>query len=546
LKDASVPDRPDLFDDMARLPDDEPPFWPRARAAKPHPMPCPPLGILMAYVDETDNSITPRKRARIQEHVRRCDVCHGHVARGFDEVLHGVNEILKDAHDVNQAAIRARQSRFQHALHTQVKVSAPPLGSPRPLERWIAVAAMLAVIVAGLLLFRPLGAVIHAEELITRAMAYERAHAAGSRQRVRQSLHAGMITLARAVPGTPRASRIVPFTSFRDVVDGAVAAGTLPANVREREAHLALARLFEKHHFEWRKPFCLTCYRAWHASLSRKRDTVTLTGDMLTLRTTTSEGDLREVTLVFRGDSYRIVRQTFLFEGLGRVEFEELERHDAAPRQFASNDERASASAAEAAEARAATGTDARRLATIVTSRPPAAGDLERVTPRRLGLSRWLERTFPKSAAAARTAFLPNLERRVSSVRQHLVTLQRLANRSSSATSEASTDADRLKLQQQIELEYQALRVHLQGLEEHLNLLVGTGTRSRESSTPLPDDWRRRASTALPHATRLEYRLQRLFTRDDLPPEEANVARPRSVRATFEALWESIHAEPHE
>jgi hypothetical protein len=171
---------------------------------------------------------------------------------------------------------------------------------------------------------------------------------------------------------------------------------------------------------------------------------------------------------------------------------------------------------------------------------------MERVVPRRLGLSRWLERTFPKSAADARVAFLPNLEQRVASVRRHLVALQRLANRGSGPKAENATEADRLRLRQQVELEYQAMRTHLNALEGHLNLLVGTGTRSMESETPLPDDWARRASEALPHATRLEFRLQRLFTRDDLPPEETRVDRPRSVRATFEALWETIQAEPQD
>ena len=29
-------------------------------------MPCPPLGILLAYADENDTSITPRRRLRIR------------------------------------------------------------------------------------------------------------------------------------------------------------------------------------------------------------------------------------------------------------------------------------------------------------------------------------------------------------------------------------------------------------------------------------------------------------------------------------------------
>ena len=561
-----MPDRPDLFDDMARMPEDDDPRDPRGtrgtsggrgmrhgRVVRPHPMPCPPLGILMAYADEADTSITRRRRERIREHVRRCDICHAHLVRGFDEMVDGVHEILKDAYELNQAALRARESRFRSALHTQIKLTALPLGSRWPTGRWLAAAASVAAIVTCLLLFRPAVAVIHAEELITRAIEYERTHAVGSRQRIRQSLHSGLFTLARSVPavtdvsrvtgisGVTGASRILPFSSIRDVVDGAYAVETLPSNMRERDAHLALARVFAQHHFEWRKPFCLTCFRAWHGSLSRKRDTVTLTGDMVLLRTTTTEGNLREVTLTFHRDSYRIVRQTFTFEGLGRVEFEELERREAMPSASAPTDRRASA-----AESQGAVNADASRRSTIVTSRQPAAGDIGRAAKRRLGLSRWLERTFPKSASDARMEFLPNLEQRAASVLQHLIVLQRLENLDSSAKMKNATEVERLELRQRIELEYQTMRTHLHALEEHLDLLVGTGTRVMESRTPLPDDWQRRATEALPHATRLEYRLQRLFTRDDLPPEETRVDRPQSVRATFEALWESIHGDQHD
>jgi hypothetical protein len=331
-------------------------------------------------------------------------------------------------------------------------------------------------------------------------------------------------------------SRLVPFASIRNVVDGTLKGEILPVNARERDAHLALAQLFVKHGFDWRKPFCLTCYQAWHASLSQKRDIVTVTGDMLTLRTTTPESNLREVTLVFHRDSYRIVRQAFTFEGLGRVEFEELERQEAPP-VSAPIDRRASAD-----QSRASVNTEAKRLPATATSRPPAAGDVERTAPRRLALSRWLERTFPKSAVAERTAFLPNLEQRAGSVRKQLVVLQRLVNRDASEKSANASEADRVRLQQQIELEYQTLRMSLHALEEHMDILVGSKSRARDL-TRLPDDWQRRASIALPHATRLEYRLQRLFTRDDLPSEETRVDRPRSLRATFEALWEAVHGE---
>jgi hypothetical protein len=538
-----VPDRPDLFNDLFGFPDDEFPGMPRHNGARHndarsrHPMPCPPLGILLAYADEDDTSLTPRRRQRIREHVHHCETCFSHVERAFREELSGIVEMLKADYDFNQSVGRRRESRFQEALHTQIKRKAPPLGSHHRLTQRLTIAATLALIAVGLMLLRPGAVVIHAEELIERAMAYEREHPGESR-RVRQTLAAPAIAmgLGLGASGVPRAA---PFSAIREVVDGAFSAEMRLVNVREREAHAELARLFEAHRFDWRKPFCLTCYRAWRASLSRKRDTVTVTGDMYLLRTTTSEGSLREMTLAFDRDSYRLVRQTFLFEGLGRIAIEELERRAAPIAPPAPANQRASAAS------RAAVDSGAGTLAPPVSSRPPAAGDLARGTSR-TPLSRWLDRTFPPSAAVARSTFLPEVERRSSSVRQHLIVLQRLANVSGRERLKNATDGDRANLRQQVELEYQAVVTHLNALEERMNLLLGTGTRSMELRTPVPADWQRRASTALPHATRLEHRLRRIFTHDDLPLEETQKFRPRSARAAFEALWESIHGNQRE
>ena len=525
-----MPDRPDLFDDIFGLPDDDFAGMPR-QARKPHPMPCPPLVVLMAYADDRDTSLTPRRRQRIREHVHCCEKCFMHVERAFSEELRGVHDWLKAEYDSHQKATRRLESRFQHALHAQVKETAPPLGSPYPFRQSLPfAAATLAAIVIGLLLFRPAAAVIHAEELIERAIAYEREHTVGSRQRVRQTFNTntGMIALGRVASGTSSATdtpRMTSFSVVRDVVDGLYSAEMRLVRASDREAHVELARLFAKYQFDSGRPFCVTCYSAWRASLPRKRDTLTLTGDTYLLRTTAFEGDLREVMLSFDRDSYRLVRQALLFEGLGVIVVEEL-AHQAAPAQ-----QRLSASRAM----------DTVVVAPSVTSRPPAAGDHARKAARQPSLSRWLDRTFLPSASAARSTFLPDVERRSSAVRQHLIVLQRLANISESAKLKNGTDADRAKLAQQVELEYQAMVTHLRELEIRLMLLLGPGGRSLESRTPVPTDWQYRVSTALPHATRLQHRLRRIFTFDDLPHEETQPSRPRSARAAFEALWESVH-----
>lgn len=538
-------DRPDLFDDLFGSPDDDFHDMHRHTAARHtarrHPMPCPSLAVLLAYADETDKSITPRRRLRIREHVHCCESCFSHVEFAYREELLSVAEMLRYEYALQQAEQERREARFQDALREQIKRNAPPLRSHHRLMQWLSIAASIAVIVAGLMLLRPAAVVIQADELIDRAIAYERERE-GEREdagepprvrQVRQSLGAPAITLGPR-PAATDVPRATPFSEIRDVVDGTFSGEMRLVNVREREAHAELARLFERHRFDWRKPFCLTCYRAWRRSLSRKRDTVSVTGDIFLLRTTTTEGSLREVTLAFDRVSFRAVRQTFLFEGLGPIGFEELERRAAPANQRAS------------AAPRAAVDGGAGTVAPPVSSRPPAvAGDPVRGTAR-TPLSRWLDRTFPPSAVVARSTFLPEVARRSSSVRRHLVVLQRLANVSASEKVKNGTNEDRTKLLQQVELEYQAVITHLHALEERLNVLLGTGTRPAESRTPVPADWQRRASTALPHATRLEHRLRRIFAHDDLPREETQPSRPRSARAAFEALWATIHGNQRE
>ena len=525
-------DHDDLFDGWFGPCDDDGSDLRRYISGRRHAMRCPPVAILAVYAKENDPSLTPRRRDRVREHVRRCERCAAQVDRLFDGVFHDVFELLQHDYDANQARVQRRGLGFKQALHEQIKLKAPPLGSRYPVTDLVPIAAIVAVIAMTLVLLRPAVAVMQAEELIERALAYDRDHA-GEPRRVRHTLGAPALTLG---PTAPTASA-KPFSEIRDVVDGAFVSEMRLVNMRERDAHAELARLLRQHGFDWRKPFCLTCYQTWRNSLSRKRDSVTLTGDFIQLRTTTSEGSLREVTQYFERDSLRLVRQTLLFEGLGLIALEEVERQSAsAP---------ASQRAAASAPSRGVVDTGDGTLAPSVSNRQPAGADVARAA-QRIPLSRWLDRTFPPTAAAARSTFLPDVARLSSSVREHLVVLQRLANVSASEKVKEGTDADRAKMFQQVELEYQAVITHLRALEERLNLLLGTGTRSGESRTSVPADWQRRASTALPHATRLEHRLGRLFTHDDLPREETQASRPRSTRAAFEALWESIHGNQRE
>jgi hypothetical protein len=454
-----VSEPPDLFDDVARLPEDDLPdlLDPSADddvhdSSALRTMACPPLGVLIVYADTSDLSITERRRARIREHVRCCDVCQRHLEKLDEEMLQDVADILLDSFKFNEEVLRARDQRWERGLKEQCLQM-------------------------------------------------------GEKPRAYRTMPSRLVVFGEATTDSTIGSG--PGAA------SAVTSGSASGSTSESSSRSPQTERLDCHE-RYPRPL-----RRWLAVAA----TITVIGGGLFVRP--SSVILHAEELILR--AIEAIRQTIT----GAAPRSSVEASAIAPA--------AQATAADSVTASAGVTSGAGTFASSANSRPPAISSFEPPTaPPGPRLSRWLARNFAGSTSAARRSFLPTIERRASLVRQHLIFLQRLARHQANAK---PTKDDGVDARRRIEAEYQSLNTHLRVLEQHLNVLVGTGTRSAELRAPPPDDWERRASEALPHATRLEQRLKRLFARDDLPPEEARGATPGSVRDAFELLWESIHGK---
>jgi hypothetical protein len=172
--------------------------------------------------------------------------------------------------------------------------------------------------------------VVQADELLERAATVERRRPAGSAQRLRM----------RLLPNdTPLHAMAKPsFTGIEELTDGMTVIGptaTVPDGMPE-----TLARLLEQHQFDWRQPFSVARFKMLRGTLVHRHDRViedTLTGQpVLVLRATADDGDLREAELIVERDTFHVIRETFVFQGVGRLEIEEVAqwvRHAEPPRE---------------------------------------------------------------------------------------------------------------------------------------------------------------------------------------------------------------------
>jgi hypothetical protein len=158
------------------------------------------------------------------------------------------------------------------------------------------------------------------------------------------------------------------------------------------------------------------------------------------------------------------------------------------------------------------------------------------------GLSRWLDRTF--GARPERKAFVPDLQRLVTGIRQNLSALDTLGRRYPEAEIEQQwSDADQAALRRRVNDSYRRISRDLNDLDARIGILFGSTTRSLPV-TEAPADWRQRAADALAHAEAMDAQVRQLLTFDDVPSAEARVTvrGAGQVPSTFAALWDVVHA----
>jgi hypothetical protein len=479
---------------------------------------CPELAdLLLAQEGELPRHL----QAAIARHLRRCVACQAMLAE-TEGLLDRVRRVtMQSGSGGNSDDEReARVQRFLVRLHAhrQQRIHQP---TGWPARRWVAVAAMAALILV-FLFSESHSVVVEADELLRQAAHAELTQPAGFARRVH---------LALMPPGNTAIARIgVPsYTADQEMTDGIVLRSTSATPV---SAPATLMRALAEHHFIWQQPLSAICFNAWRTALSSKQDhvrTITAAGSSVhVLRTSTvADGHLREVELTIDIGSHRVLREVFVFDDLGTFEIE------ASPAWIRA--------AAPATVAPART-----RAAALITRTPASRPRVEPLAaaarPAQPDLASWLDRRF--GDAAVRAEFMPKLRRLTATVGQQLNALQDLPSHYPGADGPQASPIAVNRLHRQLDRDYQKLRDDLNTLRAGmLALTPGTSDTTRQpwvkpaKQEGAPTDWSRRVDAGRPHAVMLDRLAGQLRAYDDLPPDMA-----RQLSETFDALWSAIYA----
>jgi hypothetical protein len=540
---------------------------------------CPTLEELL---QAADCELSPEAHATVLRHLPQCAVCQARDRRAL-RTLRDVHGYLAGA--FGEERQQARQQDFQAGLHKlRQALIHHPIGSP--LRRWLPMAALTPVLIVAVLLSRTGTVVLQADELLQRAVHAERMRPRGAIQRVRVRL---MPPGALALP--PRAT--ASFTLVQELTDGtATVAPAAPAATAAAltSVPMSLAHRLSTHRFDWRRPMDVARFDAWRGTLAHKDDQVIAIADapLLVLRTTTTDDtDLIEAELTVQRDDYRVVRAAFVFDGVGRLEIEELAQwvrrtvapvtmrtdagdaarlaHDLLTRTELSTrlllaqtgldlpgtmrvsqaavDVRIDGTWPSAAQRRALNGRLLALPHVAVHLRLTDRDDSDDVSvashtfPLRPGspLAVFLARTFFDTRE--REAFLPELVRLTTAVRQRLTVLHELAERYPESEVRGFTMASRTTWQQLLEWHYRQLRADLNGLDTRVRVLSGSESRAYPPAS-LPADWTRRVAGGVAQAITFDRLVQEFLAQQDLPSEQAR--GQDSLSRTFRALWDAV------
>jgi hypothetical protein len=219
----------------------------------------------------------------VRQHLEHCPSCRANV-RAMLDTLSSYAQLVDPEPPERLQASRERLEGLMAAARAAREAVSPP-------RRWLAVAAALVAVVAGLTLFRT-DPIAYADEVVARAAQRERAVTMPT-DLWRLSFIPGAD--AQAARGNSGAS------------SGADKA--LPAKV---------IQVLEEHGFDPNHPLSLARMQAWRASTPDRREQVTHRDKWLVVKSAT-RGTLREVELVIDEASYQLVKQTWLIAGMGRV-----------------------------------------------------------------------------------------------------------------------------------------------------------------------------------------------------------------------------------
>lgn len=292
---------------------------------------CPTLADMERASDGELSS--PAERDAFDAHLRRCPACRDRM-QGYASFTRRIGQTLTGDDESRRTRPRRtramRSARFAEALHSRKQAHIHRRTASRPLMRWLSVAAVAPLLAIGILFSRTNTVVVHADELLTRAVTFERARPVGSMQRVRIRLmpaydRSGLGARTDTREATRAGdTRYAPFLVVRELTNG-VGADAWPSIASANGDTVSVTRLLAQHRLDWRTPLSIEAVRAWRDGLGQKRDHVTPHGRReLLLRTTTMEGLLREVQVTVRRETFHVTRQLLVFDGIGRIEIEEI------------------------------------------------------------------------------------------------------------------------------------------------------------------------------------------------------------------------------
>jgi hypothetical protein len=552
---------------------------------------CPTLEELL---QAADSELSPEAHATVLQHLQQCAICQARDRHAL-RTLRDVHGYLAGA--FGEERQQARQHEFSVGLH-KLRQALIHGSIGWPWRRWLPMAALLPVFIVALLLSRTGTVVLQADELLQRAVQAEQRRPRGAVQRVRVRL---LSPSAMAIP--PRAT--ASFTIVQELTDGVAPVGPLSATgvsatggggaaAALTSVPMSLAHRLATHKFDWRRPMDVQRFHAWRATLAHKQDLViALAGSThVVLRTTTTDDtDLVEAELEVQRDDFHVVRAAFVFDGVGRLEIEELVpwvRRAASPAPVVPVGPVDAARLAPDTLARAElstrlllaqTGLDLPGTLRVshdaalvhVDGTWPSAAQRRAVNGRLLALphvsvnlrvadaeadevvsvgghaialrdgsplAAFLERALidPRE----REAFLPELRRLTTAVRQRMGVMRELAQRYPEAEVRALSVEARATWQQLLEWQYQQLRADLNALDTRVRVLSGSESRALPAAT-LPVDWAHRTEAGLTEAVAFERAVQELLAQQDLPSVEQEQDRGQTTLSrTFRALWEAV------
>jgi hypothetical protein len=529
---------------------------------------CPPLEDLL-LADEGELQPAAKQR-QTQEHVQRCGACRARLDE-VDSLIAIIAECrrLTESHEPFIRRIHAELRTTDDIIryitrrrHADRRLT--PNLTPWPLNRWLVVAALwlfIAVVVPGLLTERD-----KADRRLHHPLPPLQTYARPSALRVRYRL-GSEVDRAR--------TDLQPLVIDADLTDE-VGLTSQPAVTPG-----ALKNVLTLLHFEWRHPLSVIAFQRWRARIHGLDRVISQSSArVVRLRTTTTEGVLREADVTMWTDTHEVVHEMLDLAKLGEHDIVAVLPRlppptSSRPSLFAAapSSSLPSRETLDLAELRARfvlgdTGLDMRgdvqvlrsnrsvsvdgtvpsgvpyRKIAQLTALPHVDVSLRRGGSTRItdfgrssngapALERWAPPT--SSADSTRDGFVPILVQLLARVRQRLYLLHGLDKRYSEPEVEALSPDARREFDRLLNLHYRALNGDLQRLNARIEMMISDNNRYAGPLAEAPSDWRSRTAAGLSHVTSLEEQMHDLLTREDATAEQE-----RRVANTFGSLWDSL------